>query len=275
MEGRCQTMPEIEERVSTLEGALMKLAYMQVTTQINLNNLSSLIQELGQGMNEFKRHNQTSMDEFKLHVQFTTDSLSQEMKEFKRHSQASMDEFKLHVQSTTDSLSQEVKEFKEELRRDTKEMKKEINNQWERMAKKMGTLVEDIVIPNIEFIAEKYFNLKTGDIFTRIKKYNPVDKSEQREFDVIAIYTDKIILVEAKSNPKSEEAKEFIDLIKGGEFFKYFPEYAEKKLIPIFASFHIPENVLKKLSKNKIYAMGIKEDTMDILNQELFNSRDV
>jgi len=173
------------------------------------------------------------------------------------------------VSRSVDNLHLEIKEFKEELRRDTKEMKKEINNQWEKLAKKMGTLVEDMVIPNIEFIAEKYFNLKTGDIFTRIKKYNPLDNANQREFDVIAVYPDRIILVEAKSNPRPEEAKEFIDLIKSGEFFKYFPEYTEKELIPVFASFHIPENVIKKLSKNKIYAMGIKEDTMEILNQEL------
>ncbi|MEQ8191591.1 MAG: hypothetical protein ABRQ39_26735 [Candidatus Eremiobacterota bacterium] len=156
-----------------------------------------------------------------------------------------------------------------QMNKDTREMKKEINNQWEKIVKKLGTLVEDMVIPNIEFIAKKYFNLKNGRIYTRTKIYNPLDNAEQREFDLIALYSDKIILVEAKSNPKPEEAKEFIELIKSGTFFKYFPEYAEKELIPIFASFHIPENVIKKLSKNKIYAMGIKEDTMDILNREL------
>ncbi len=201
-------MPVIEERVSDIENALMRLAYMQMNTQINL------------------------------------DKLSQEMKDFK----------------------QEMKEFKEELRKDTKEMKKEINNQWEKVVKKLGTLVEDMVIPNIEFIAEKHFGLKNGRIYTRTKIYNPKDNADQREFDVIAMYPEKIILVEAKSNPKPEEAKGFIELIKGKTFFEYFPEYKGKELIPIFASFHIPENVLKMLSKNKIYAMGVKEDTMDILN---------
>ncbi len=170
------------------------------------------------------------------------------------------------VSNISKDMKEDLKEFKEELRRDTREMKKEINNQWEKVVKKLGTLVEDMIIPNIEFIADKHFDLKNGDIFTRIKKYNPIDKAKQREFDVIAIYPEKIVLVEAKSNPKPEEAKGFIELIKSGEFFEYFPEYKEKELIPIFASFHIPENVLKKLSKNKIYAMGIKEDTMDILN---------
>jgi len=170
------------------------------------------------------------------------------------------------VSNISKDMKEDLKEFKEELRRDTKEMKKEINNQWEKVVKKLGTLVEDMVIPNIEFIAKKHFDLKNGDIFTRIKKYNPIDKAKQREFDVIAIYPEKIVLVEGKSNPKPEEAKGFIELIKSGEFFEYFPEYKGKELIPIFASFHIPDNVLKKLSKNKVYAMGIKEDTMDILN---------
>ncbi|MEQ8170728.1 MAG: hypothetical protein ABRQ38_17710 [Candidatus Eremiobacterota bacterium] len=172
------------------------------------------------------------------------------------------------TQIQVDNVSRNVNNLTRQLEKDTKEMKKEINNQWEKLVKKLGTLVEDMIIPNIEFIAEKHFNLKNGDIFTRVKKYNPIDKAKQREFDAIALYPDKIILVEAKSNPRPEEAKEFISFIKSGEFFEYFPEYAGKELIPVLASFHIPLNVLKKLSKNKIYAMGIKEDTMDILNPD-------
>ncbi|MEQ8189553.1 MAG: hypothetical protein ABRQ39_16405 [Candidatus Eremiobacterota bacterium] len=144
-----------------------------------------------------------------------------------------------------------------------------MNKKWEDVIKKLGTLVEDMVIPNIEFIAEKYFMLKNVRIYTRTKIYNPVNDAEQREFDVIAVYSDRIILVEAKSNPRPDEARDFIDLIKSKEFFKYFPEYTGRELIPVFASFHIPGNVLKQLTKHKIFAMGIKEDTMDILNLEL------
>jgi len=72
--------------------------------------------------------------------------------------------------------------------------------------------------------------------------------------------------VEAKHNPRPEYAVDFINFINSKEFFAYFPEYKEKKLIPVFASFYIPENVLKKLSKNNIYGMGTGDDTMDILN---------
>ncbi|MEQ8192722.1 MAG: hypothetical protein ABRQ39_32470 [Candidatus Eremiobacterota bacterium] len=175
----------------------------------------------------------------------------------------------LMIQGLTVELRREMKDFKEELKRDTKEMKKEINNQWEKMVKKQGTLVEDMVSPNIKFIGEKYFNCKEADCESfaiRFEKQYPKIKGTVREFDVIAVYPDKVIVNETKSNPKPELAVEFIDFIKSGEFFVYFPEYKGKELIPIFASFYIPDNVLKKLTKNKIYAMGIKEDTMDILN---------
>ncbi len=156
-----------------------------------------------------------------------------------------------------------LEEFKEENRRENKKLKREVAE----VSRKMGTIVEDMVAPNIEYIAKKYFNLITCiDFGIRRKKLNLQDKSGLKEFDVIAVYSDKVIVNETKSNPKPELVGEFIDFIKAGEFFEYFPEYAGKELIPIFASLYIPDNVLKLLSKNKIYAMGVKEDTMDILN---------
>jgi hypothetical protein len=225
-------MPVVEERVDRLEA-------LAAQTQLMLQSLSYEVSRT-----------QIQIDNVSRNV----NNLSHEMKEFKAH-----------TQNTVDRLSQQ-------LEKDTKEMKQEINNQWEKMVKKQGTLVEDMVSPNIKFIGEKYFNCKQSDCQSfaiRFEKQHPTVKGTQKELDVIAVYPEKIVLVEAKSNPRPEEAKDFIDFIKSGEFFEYFPEYKGKELIPIFASFHIPENVLKKLSKNKIYAMGIKEDTMDILNPKL------
>jgi len=48
-----------------------------------------------------------------------------------------------------------------------------------------------MVIPNIEYVAEKHFDLKNGRIYTRTKIYNPTDIADQREFDVIAFYSEK------------------------------------------------------------------------------------
>ena len=46
-------------------------------------------------------------------------------------------------------------------------------------------------------------------------------------------------------------------------------QYKEKKIIPIFSSLYIPENVVTYLTKVKIYAMAMKDDVMELLNPQL------
>jgi hypothetical protein len=145
--------------------------------------------------------------------------------------------------------------------------KDEMNKRWGDLANKMGTLAEDIVAPNISGIAREYFGCKDLDFFgVRIRKRNTKDASKVREFDVIAVCDDKVIINETKSNPKIEYINEFINVLK--EIYDYFPEYRGKKIIPIFSSLYIPEDLVTYLTKNRIYAMAMKDDTMDLLNFE-------
>jgi hypothetical protein len=161
------------------------------------------------------------------------------------------------------AFKDEMKAFKDEMR----EFKKEMNKRWGDLANKMGTLVEDIVAPNISGIAREYFGCKDLDFFgVRIRKKNTKDTSKVREFDVIAVCDDKVIINETKSNPKIEYINEFINVLK--EIYDYFPEYRGKKVIPIFSSLYIPEDLVTYLTKNRIYAMAMKDDTMDLLNFE-------
>ena len=171
------------------------------------------------------------------------------------------------TQIAVNNLSQEMKDFKNEMKIDTKYLKRELGE----LSKKMGTMVEDMVAPNIRFIGEKYFSCKKSDCerFTvRVYQRHSEDKSRVEEFDVIAVYPDKIILNETKSKPRTEHPQEFLEKVE--KFFKYFPEYKGKKIIPVYASLDIPENILSDLTKKKIYAMGMKEDTMDLLNNGQF-----
>ncbi len=161
-----------------------------------------------------------------------------------------------------------LEELKEENKKENKKLKRELAE----ISRKMGTIVEDMIIPNIEYIAKKYFNLKNSKTFTRTKAYHSKDNSRQKEFDVIAVYSDKVILNETKSSPKPEYAKEFAEFIKSNDFYNYFPEYEGKELIPVFASIHLPEDIVKYLSKQRIYAMGMKEDTMDIINFDIIQT---
>ncbi|MFN3480709.1 MAG: hypothetical protein ACK415_10035 [Thermodesulfovibrionales bacterium] len=152
-----------------------------------------------------------------------------------------------------------------EIRREGRRM----SRQWGELANKMGTLVEDIVAPNIPRIAKEYFRCEDIEFLgVRILKRNQKDRTRHREFDVIAVCDDKIILNETKSTPRQSYIEEFVEFLEKKEFFDYFPEYEGKEIIPVFASLYMQENTVSYLSNKGIYAMAIREDTMDLINFE-------
>src|SRR3972149_332492 len=179
-----------------------------------------------------------------------------EMRGFKDEMREFKDEMK--------EFKDEMKEFKDEMREDRRNM----NKKWGEIVNKMGTLVEDIVAPNIPRIAREYFKCEDMEFFgLRVTKRNSKDKSKSREFDIIAVCGDTVIINETKSSPRVDYINEFLEILK--EVCDYFPEYESKKIIPIFSSLYIPENVVTYLTKVKIYAMATKDDVMDLLNPRI------
>jgi len=181
-------------------------------------------------------------------------------------------QFIVHTDTALRRLEKEMQEFKDEMsafKDRTEEILKEQSRRWGEIANKMGTIVEDIVASNIPRVAREYFGCKDIDFFAvRVEKRDR-ERDVTREFDVIATFDGKVILNETKSTARQSYVDEFVEFIKKGEFFKYFPEYRGMDLIPIFSSLYLPDSVVKYLSKNKIYAMAMKDDTMDIMNPEL------
>jgi hypothetical protein len=164
------------------------------------------------------------------------------------------------MERDTRLLKQEMKEFKNETERDRKAM----NKKWGELANKMGTLVEDIISPAIRPVVTKYFDCEITYFSVNVKKK---DKrlNLQGEFDVIAVSDEYVFLVEAKSTPKKQYLYEFIANIE--LFRKLFPEYGDKRLIPVFASLRFEENMTELATQEKIYLLAYREwEYMDFLN---------
>ena len=163
-----------------------------------------------------------------------------------------------------------MEEFKEFIRQDIAEMqaqKTEMNRKWGELANKMGTIVEDIVAPNIPTIGKQYFGVEIFQDFSlNRKKQHPKKTNLIREFDVIAVSGKHLFLNETKSTPRQEYLKAFVENHK--EVFDYFPEYKDKTLVPIFSSLKLSESDINYLSNHGIYAMAMRGDTMDLLNFE-------
>ena len=257
-------MPTVEARVDRLEQALEqfiksvgiefnKLYNSQMRTEAELREFKEEMREFKKEMQVFKEE----MRAFREESEKDRKALHEEMTAFKEE----MREFKEEMRE----LKDEMKEFKDEMRQQTRDL----NKKWGELANKMGTLVEDIVAPNIPRIAKKYFGCEDIDFFAvRVEKRDK-KRNVTREFDTIAVCGNKVILNETKSTPRQNYLKEFAEFVKKGEFFKYFSEYKGMELIPIFSSLYLTETVVKYLTKNKIYAMAMKNDTMDILNPDL------
>jgi hypothetical protein len=145
--------------------------------------------------------------------------------------------------------------------------RKEWNKRWGELANKLGTVVEDIIAPGIPRIAQEYFGCpEIEDFMVRRKVINKKDRSKRREFDVIAVCQEVVILNETKEYVKIGYIDQFVQFLQSGEFYDYFPEYQGKTLIPVFSSLYLADDIVNYLTKHGIYALAMSEEAVALLN---------
>jgi len=162
-------------------------------------------------------------------------------------------------------FEQEMREFKAEMRAS----KRELDKKWGDLANKMGTIIEDILAPNLRRLADEHFRFPTIEDFMirRSRRHG----GQETEFDTLVVGPAAVILGEAKSSPSIGHAEEFAAKVR--VFFDYFPEYRGRRLIPILGSWSIPDPVIERLTALGIYAMRMGEDTMELANAAALEGR--
>jgi hypothetical protein len=175
-------------------------------------------------------------------------------------------------------LSNEMRDFKDEMSDYKDWSKKQIismNRQWGDLANKLGTVVEDIVAPNIPRIAKVCFGCPEVDyIAVRVKKRSVTDRSRRREFDAIAVCERNFILNETKSSPETRDVDKLAEFAQSGELFDYFPEYKGYRICPVFSSLYLDDAFVAYLSRKGVYALTMKDDTMEIVNFDALENRE-
>ncbi len=165
-------------------------------------------------------------------------------------------------------FEQEMREFKNEMREFKVEMrqsKKDLDKKWGDLANKMGTIIEDILAPNLRRLAREHFKFeRIDDFIVRRSRRRPAPPGDECEFDTLVIGPGAILLGEAKSTPSLQHADDFADKVRA--FFEFFPEYVGKALIPVLGSWAIADPVVERLTAHRIYAMRMGEDTMELAN---------
>ena len=193
-----------------------------------------------------------------------------ELRHLHKKAEERLDRFEAKVEKMITEMKTDTERFKINVDKTIAEMRKDFNKKWGELSNRLGTIVEDVIFPATKPVLEKYFKCEITDIDMNRKRKKDNLKDE---FDVIAVSDPckTVYLIEVKATPKIEYVNDFKD--KKVERFKtLFPEYNNYKLVLIFASLRIDEDVVNYLTKNKIYAMAYKEwEYMDILNFDKLN----
>ena len=288
-------MADLERRVSDLEVVLGEFlaqsALAARRAEAESQILKDQIKELKNEMKDFKDEMKAFKDEM---LEFKDEMLEfkDEMKGFKDNVEKAIIELKettSELKNTTVQLSREMSDSKAELervvaqtrkemseskaelervveqtRKEMSDSKAELNKKWGDLANKLGTVVEDIVAPNIPTIAKKYFKVEEIQRIMMNLYIRSESLKKEKEFDLILVAKGLVILNETKTTVRQNYLEDFIQSLP--EFFEFFPELKGRKLIPIFSSMSFTPPQLAYLTKHKIYAMSMSGDTMELLN---------
>ncbi len=132
------------------------------------------------------------------------------------------------------------------------------------LANKMGTLVEDIVAPNLSRVAEELFGC--GEPQWAAIRVRRREGPETMEIDALVVCEGIVLINETKSSLYSRDVDDL--LLKGERFGEFFPEFAGRRIVPIVASLYVDGRVVRYAASRNALAMGMREDNMRILNPE-------
>jgi len=290
-------MPEVEERVSKLEEVLQEfivnVEHSHLRTEEGLRRLHEEIEDFKNATLRFQAESEKDrkalhgeFEGFKAEAEKDRKALHEEFEGFKAEAEKDrkalheeFERFQAESEKDRKALHKEMAVFKEEMNKfrqrvdafiekmerfsqEQKEENRRKNKEWSAIAKKMGTIVEDLIAPALRPVLGKYFNCEVSMEGQRIFRRKD---GEDFEIDAIAMCDDKVFMIEANSTPRWNDIEYIKE--KGERFFEFFPEYRGKELVVIFGSISFPENIIRQASKNRIYVLAWREwEYMDILN---------
>jgi len=171
-----------------------------------------------------------------------------ELRLFREDTQAFKDEMRL-FREDTQAFKDEMRAFKEEGR----EQNREMNRRWGELANKMGTLVEDLVIPSLPRIIKELLDRDVIDLMARWKR--KLADGRVREYDAVAITADLICLNSTKSTLRSADVDRLVEEID--HFREFFPEYRDHPVVGMLASLAVDESVLSYAEKQGFVVLAV------------------
>ncbi|MDM8520927.1 hypothetical protein QUF64_12835 [Anaerolineales bacterium HSG6] len=185
----------------------------------------------------------------------------------------------------TDKLMQDTRELlyelikystdhREEWEKSRQELRKQIantNKQLGDLSRKMGTMIEDFVAPDLPRILRQLANLPDDELIvvnTRVKRRLSNGKRQIIEFDAVADGGTHILVNETKNTLRSEDISHFVETL--GDARTYFPEFANRPIIGVVSSFNIDPNIVTHASRQGLVVLALGDGLMSVQNKPDF-----
>ena len=269
-------MATLEQRVSRLEDVLERFieqssalfaALHEEVTEIRASNartdnaLLRLWQEFDARWKEVEQRAEMDRLEFNARWKKFEQQAEKDRQQAEIDRQASDERWKkFEQQAEKDRQQAEIN------RQQAEKEHRDFNKRMAEISDRVGRFVEDMVHPNATRIARQLF----GDdpietLAIRVKRRHPSDSSRMLELDLLVAGKKYLLIGEAKSTPTVEKTDAFLDKVK--DIPAFFPEYADRKVLPLMASISFEPSLLAYFTRKKLCALGFGDETMEILNE--------
>jgi len=169
----------------------------------------------------------------------------------------------------------EIQQQNEQSKKEADRQRAELRQQLGDLSHKMGTMVEDFVVPDMPRVLCQLANLPEDEqivVNVRVKRRfrsNSTQNGRQMiEFDTMAEAERYVLINETKSNLKSEHISHFVDSL--AEVRTYFPEFANYQIIGAVSSFQIDPSLVTYASRQGLVVLALGDGLMTIRNKPGF-----
>jgi seryl-tRNA synthetase len=169
-------------------------------------------------------------------------------------------------------LSREMREFKQEMREfkdETRREHRELNRKWGEMANRLGTIVEDLVVPSLPQIIRETFAEDIIDLSVRRRRKLPEGRS--KEFDAIAVTPTLVCVNSTKATLRSADVDRMVTEIE--ELREFFPAYREVPVVGILATLAAEDSVVRYATKLGFLVLAVGDELMEVQNPAGFEPR--
>jgi len=208
-----------------------------------------------------------------------TRELLYELVQYSAENRENLKAWKLENQQQLKKWELKNQQSKEEADRQRVELRQQIaetNRQLGDLSHKMGTMVEDFVVPDMPRVLRQLANLPEDEqivVNVRVKRRfrsNGTQNGRRQmiEFDAMAEAERYVLINETKSSLKSEHISHFLESLKLAK--TYFPEFANYQIIGAVSSFQIDPSLIKYASRQGLVVLALGDGLMTIQNKPGF-----